>query len=117
MNVKEFYEKIGGNYDLAKSRMLSDERIKKYLMKFSSYSSSERLKKAVEDKKYPDIFAITHNLKGMCLNLELTPLAKSSSELCEAVRHGEPSVDIVPLYKAVCSDYEKVVIAISELIA
>lgn len=116
MNIKEFYEKIGSNYDLAKSRMLSDEKIKKYLLKFSSYSNFEILKKAVEDKNYCDIFAITHDLKGMCLTLELTSLAKSSSDLCEAVRHGEPNVDIVPLFESICLEYKKVNLAIKEFI-
>lgn len=117
MNVKDFYDTIGGNYDAAKSRMLSDARIEKYLTKFSSYINMETLKNAVEAENYTEIFEITHNMKGMCLNLELTPLAKSASELCEAVRHGEPNVEIAPLFDAILSDYERTVGLIGELIA
>lgn len=117
MDIKEFYQTIGGNYDAAKSRMLSDARIEKYLTKFSSYVDMEKLKNAVETKNYSEVFEITHDMKGMCLNLELTPLARSVSELCEAVRHGEPNVEIASLFDAISSDYEKTITLISELTA
>ena len=38
-------------------------------------------------------FRASHTLKGLCLNLGFTPLAKVSSELCEALRPGTFSED------------------------
>lgn len=98
MDIKKFYEIIGGDYDTAKSRLMTDERIEKYLKRFPTYVKTEELKTAVENNDYSTVFAISHDIKGMCLNLELTPIAKSSSALCESVRHGAPTVDIKPLF-------------------
>lgn len=45
----------------------------------------------------------------MALNLGLTALQQAAQNLCEAVRYGEPSVDISPLYQEVTKEYQKVV--------
>lgn len=45
----------------------------------------------------------------MALNLGLTALQQAAQNLCEAVRYGEPSVDIDPLYQEVTKEYQKVV--------
>ena len=54
------------------------------------------------------IFKCVHDLKGMALNLGLTALQQAAQNLCEAVRYGEPSVDISPLYQEVTKEYQKV---------
>lgn len=113
MDIKAFYEEIGGNYEAAKARLVTDERIEKYLKRFPSYVKTEELKTAVEAGDHAAVFAITHDMKGMCLNLELSPLAKSSSALCEAVRGGAPAVDIAPLFSALERDLQLVLTALS----
>lgn len=105
MNVSDFYASIGGNYENAKVRLMSDERIEKYLKRFPSYVDLAALEKAVAEKDYQTVFAISHDIKGMCLNLELTPLSKSSSELCESVRNGAPTAAIEPLFEAFRADF------------
>ncbi len=108
MSIKDFYEAINGNYENAKARLATDERIEKYLRKFPSFVDLDCLTKAVNEKDYSAVFTISHDIKGMCLNLELTPLSESSSALCESVRHGTPTVDILPLFNQFKKDYSAV---------
>ena len=112
MSVQDFYAGIGGNYDNAKLRLMTDERMIKYLKKFSAYSDITSLEKAVAEKDYQTIFEISHDIKGMCLNLELTPLSQSSSALCESVRGGKPNSDVEPLFEKYKQDLETVLCAI-----
>jgi HPt (histidine-containing phosphotransfer) domain-containing protein len=69
----------------------------------------------LENKDYEIAFRMSHNLKGVSLNLGLTNLQKASQELCETVRHGEPATDISGLVTKVTEEYNKVVDAISKL--
>lgn len=113
MNISEFYEKVGGKVDEALERMLSEDRIKKYLNKFAANDAVEVLGKKIEEKDYEAAFAAVHDLKGMSLNLSLDILAGSASELTEALRHG-PKGDLDALYTKVCADYEMTIAAIAE---
>ena len=97
MTVQECYQQIQGNYENVLKRLKTDERIVKFLELFLS------------DTTYQEIFKCVHDLKGMALNLGLTALQKAAQNLCDAVRYGEPSVDIDPLYQEVTKEYQKVV--------
>lgn len=109
MNVKEFYTKIGGDYEGVFSRMMKDERIEKFLVKFLDGTDHRELHTALEAKNYPDAFRFVHNLKGVGLNLGLTKLASVSSDLCETMRPGvAPQVDITGMLAAVDAEYEHV---------
>ncbi len=108
MDVKKFYDSIGGDYDNAKSRLTSDEQLEKFLKRFPAYVDIEGLTTAVNNKDYRTVFDITHTVRGMCLNLELTPLTKSSSALCESVRNGAPAEDIQPLLEKFRKNFDKV---------
>ena len=87
----------------------TDERIVKFLELFLSDTTYEKLSEAVNAKNDQEIFKCVHDLKGMALNLGLTALQKAAQNLCDAVRYGEPSVDIDPLYQEVTKEYQKVV--------
>lgn len=109
MTVQECYQQIQGNYENVLKRLKTDERIVKFLeLFFKRYYLSEviRIRKC---KNNQEIFKCVHDLKGMALNLGLTALQKAAQNLCEAVRYGEPSVDISPLYQEVTKEYQKVV--------
>lgn len=94
MTVKEFYYAIGSSYDQAIGRLLSEERIKKFLGKFVEKDEFVPINNFFEAKSYEEAFRAVHSLKGMALNLELGPVAESSSALCEEVRHGKPDKDV-----------------------
>lgn len=109
MTVQECYQQIQGNYENVLKRLKTDERIVKFLELFLSDTTYEKLSEAVNDKNDQEIFKCVHDLKGMALNLGLTALQKAAQNLCDAVRYGEPSVDIDPLYQEVTKEYQKVV--------
>lgn len=97
MTVQQYYESVGGNYDDVLGRLMNEKRILKYLGKFRSTEEFEDMKAAVAAKDWENAFRHIHSLKGMALNLGLSKLAACSSELCETMRHGPPTVDISDL--------------------
>lgn len=107
MNVKECYEAMSGDYEGVKGRLMTDERIKKFLLKVPQGEPMDEIFENLNNKDYETAFRNVHNMKGVALNLGLSVLANSSSDLCEALRGGEPSVDITPLLEQLKKDYDK----------
>lgn len=87
MELKEFFEKCGGNYNAAMSRFLNEERIKKFLKLFLNDDSYTNLIKAIEEKDFQSAFRASHNLKGVVSNLSLDALYDCASEICECLRY------------------------------
>lgn len=112
MTVKECYEFFGGDYADAMSRLAKDERIAKYLRKLPDSRDFDEMNTNLAAGNWEDAFRNVHNLKGVSLNLGLTPLAEASSALCETVRHGAPTVDITGMVSDVKAAYEKILAAI-----
>lgn len=101
MTLQEFYEQVGGSYDNVMGRLMSEERIVKYLGKFLSCTDYDEMVKAFAEKRYRDAFLHSHTLKGTALNLGLDRLASAASDLCELVRSSDPeSVPPVMLQRA-----------------
>ena len=115
MNLRECYEKMHGDYDDVCERLPREESVIKFLKRFLDDKNFPELMAAVAEEDYEKIFSTTHNLKGICANLSITRLKESSSELCEAVRHGKPNYDIQSFVDKVAKDYEDTKQAISEL--
>ena len=106
MTVKECYEVMKGDYDDVMSRLRTDERIKKFLLKVLSDPSFTNLCNALENKDVEEAFRAAHTLKGVCKNMSLTGLAYSASNLTEALR-GKTEIgdDVDALFKKVKKDY------------
>lgn len=106
MTVKECYEIMKGDYDDVLSRLRTDERIKKFLLKVVSDPSFAQLCNALEKRDIEEAFRAAHTLKGVCKNMSLTGLAYSASNLTEALRgRTDYGDDIDPLFKKVKKDY------------
>lgn len=116
MNVAEFYSLIHGDYAGTMERLMKEERITKYLGKFLNNTDYDVMKKALEEKDWELAFRSSHNLKGMALNLGLGDVARSSSDLCEMLRGGEPKQPIDDQLRLVESDYAFTLEKIRELL-
>ena len=115
MKIKEFFEKVEGDFDGAMSRLMKEERIEKFVKKLPKTEDMANLRKALEEKDWETAFRSSHSLKGMALNLGLTKLAEPSCALCENLRGGTPKEDCAPLMEKVEEEYKKHMDAISEI--
>ncbi len=108
MDIKKCYEQFGGDYDDASMRLMSDERIERFLKRFVEIDDCGQMLEALEKKDYQTAFMKAHDLKGTSSNLGFTELYSSSFELCEALRDGQPKGDVSGLARAVESDCRKI---------
>jgi HPt (histidine-containing phosphotransfer) domain-containing protein len=115
MTVKECYDQFGGDYDGVSRRLMSDDRILKFLIKFKDMPDFQQMMDALSQEDYELAFRMSHNLKGVGLNLGLTGLQKESHDLCESLRGGKPTVDISGMVSAVEEEYNKVISAIEKI--
>lgn len=107
MDVKQCYEQMGGDYDDVMSRLRTDERVKKFLLKVVEDKSFDSLCENLKARNIEEAFRAAHTLKGVGLNLSLTRLHKSASAMTEALRgKTEYSAEYEPLFEKVKEDYE-----------
>lgn len=116
MELRKIYEQINGNYDSVFSRLQSDERIKKYLIKFVDSQLDQAIRNALKQCDDETAFREAHSLKGICANLNLDALGKTAGELAEALRGKKPDGDIMPLVKAMQADYDRTIDALQGLL-
>ncbi len=105
MTLQECYESMGADYQGVMGRLMKEERVLKFLKKAVDSDMVTWISNSLEEKNYEEAFRAAHSLKGVCQNLGLTVLEKSSSELTEALRNGEPAQDVTPLLEQVKADY------------
>ena len=79
MELLDFYNAIGENYDLLLSRLLSSDRIEKYLTIFFSENSIEDLKTWIINNDFQSAINTAHTLKGVTATLGFDHL---SSDIC-----------------------------------
>lgn len=115
MELRQVYMQLDGDYDSVLARLGTDERIKKYLLKFLDKDMEAAVINALEAEDYQTAFREAHNLKGVCANLNLDRLGHSSSELTDALRGGKPEGDVSALVEAMKSDYQRTISAIKSI--
>ena len=115
MNIEKCYKEFDGDYQGVVERLIKEDRILKYLLKFKDGNYYEEISRNLKDKDYVNAFRNVHNLKGLSLNLGMSNLAKSSSNLCEVLRDGEPTVDVGYMVLEMKNDYTKVLEAIKNM--
>lgn len=116
MNVEQCYEVMHGDYAEVIGRLRSNERVAKFLKRVPGDGSYDLLCSAINSGNAVEAFRAAHTMKGICLNLSLTALFKSSSAVTEALRDkSEIGEDVPPLYEVLKKDYEMTVEAIKNL--
>ena len=113
---KEFYEKIGGNYDEALGRLMRDSLIRKFVLKFPADQNFAALKAAVEAERWDDAFAYAHTLKGVSMNLAFARLSEAMVTLTDLLRpeHRE-TLTVQSVREGLCAA-EKAYMAVLEAI-
>lgn len=112
MDLRKVYAECGGDYEDVIGRLITEERVERFVKKFADSTDYDMLMEAVAQKDHEGIFRYSHNLKGLSLNLSFTELQKSSSELCELFRNGAPTEDYSEVLERVTRDRKRVVDAI-----
>lgn len=114
MNLNECLSALGGNFDELMGRMLSEERIKKFLRMFPGDGSFAELCNAMENEDYATAFRAAHTLKGVCSNLGIENLRIKASEITEALR-GNVNNGADALLPDVKAEYSTAIDAINQL--
>lgn len=116
MDLKSFYTNVGGDYDVMMGRMGNkEERIVKFLDKFTKDPSFENLKEALSSGNAEEAFRAAHTIKGVALNLELMDLQASSGRLTDILRDGVIPDEAHEIFEQVTVDYQKATECISQL--
>lgn len=109
MNIEEFYatfDPTGNEYTNVMGRLATERLVSKYLNKMLDDKSYGKLKQAIADGDYKEAFMASHTIKGICMNLNLKPLAQSSDALTEELRDNPDAGKVEELLKQVDKDYE-----------
>lgn len=95
MTIQECYDNLQGNYDEAKSRLMNDKLIDRFVRKFLEDPSMDTLRKMIADDDKAASFRAVHTLKGVAANLAFTALHKDAQQLTEQLRDCVSSPDPV----------------------
>ena len=115
MTLKNCYDKIGSDYEAAVGRMGGSEKmLAKFAKRFPTDKTFDQLVEAYENKDFQTAFRMAHTLKGLCLNLGLDRLEKSSAALTEALRD-HVADNAGELMEKVRKDYETTLAAFKEV--
>lgn len=120
MSLETCYAAMGGDLEGVRSRLLTDERIRKFAAIFLEDKSFETLGAALEEGNMAEAFRAAHTMKGISRDLGFTPLFEASSALSDALRPddaGVPSAleEVPDLLRATEGAYQLTVEAVSAL--
>ncbi len=93
MTVEKFYEVIGGDYAGTKARLMTDERIVRFVNKFPADGSYQLLKDSLASGNVEEAFRAAHTIKGVAQNLGFTALFVSAEAVTEILRAGSLAVE------------------------
>lgn len=88
MTVRECYEELGADFEGVVSRLVTEERVRKFITKLPKDESFAQLCTAMEQGDARMAFMGAHTMKGIAMNLGLTGLAETAGALTEELRQG-----------------------------
>lgn len=115
MTLEACYNEMGSDFKTAVAHMGGSEKmLAKFVRKFPNDATAAGLFDAFEKQDWETAFRMAHTLKGLCLNLGLDKLRKSSEELTESLRN--TVADNAPqLLEQVRSDYDMTIRILKDL--
>ncbi|MCQ2412234.1 MAG: Hpt domain-containing protein [Sphaerochaetaceae bacterium] len=108
MTIRECYERLHGDYDLALKRLMNERLIDKFILKFPADNSIAILRDAIATCNAGEMFRGAHTLKGVAANLAFTELQMAASQLTEQLRPCNEPVNL-ELYEKVEQCYSLVI--------
>ena len=113
MDVKAFYNSIGGDYATAISRLMRDSLAEKFILKFVNDPSFAQLAEAVKREDWDAAFGAAHTLKGVSMNLAFAKLSDVTITLTDALRpqnaDSRNAKSLKAMFEAVETEYNKVI--------
>ena len=114
MTIRECYQKLGGNFIQAETRLSSGKLVERFLAKFLDDGSFSELCIAMDQRDRNKAFRAAHTLKGVSASLSLSKLLSSTSRLAELLRDGTDTIpkEACLVFEELKRDYELTVSAI-----
>lgn len=109
MTVRECYEELGADFEGVVSRLVTEERVKKFVTKLPKDESFARLCAAMEQDDAGMAFMGAHTMKGIAMNLGLTGLAETAGALTEELRQGMITPEAGSLFTELENRYQDTV--------
>ena len=114
MDVKTFYEKIGGSYEEIMGRFMTEERVLRFVKKFPITDNGYGLlKSSLESGNCQEAFRGAHTLKGVAQNLSFTALFTKAEVVTNVLRGG--SMEVAHLMPELDEIYNLTVSSIEQL--
>ena len=85
ISLREAYEKIGANYDDACARLMGEEMLARFALKFLDDESMDKLEAAMAAGDAEGAFMAAHTLKGVSQNLGFDNLYEPAVVVTEAL--------------------------------
>lgn len=89
MALEAFYQRIDGDLDDVRKRLITDERVEKFVRIFAADETYGALERAFAEGQAEQAFRAAHTMKGVGRDLGFTVLSARASELTEALRADE----------------------------
>lgn len=112
--MRDAYKKIGADYDDVLQRLMSDDMVARFAVKFLDDDSMPNLDAAMAAGDAKAAFIAAHTLKGVCQNLSFDNLYRPAVDVTEALRNATDITAAEPLMPALREAYAKTVAAIRE---
>lgn len=108
MDISAFYGAIGENYEAVYRRLLSSERIEKYLSRFFQQNQIEDLQQQMKAQDFAAAMNSAHILKGVASTLGLDGVTGTVCELHTALKENRAD-EATALLCELLTGYETVV--------
>lgn len=115
---KEQLKNAGVDVETGLKRFMNNESLyMKFLTKFLSEPTYEKLRDCIQDEDYQEAFRQAHTLKGVSANLSMTLLTEKVSELVELLRNCEnASGEVAEKAKEYMNEITERYLAVSDIL-
>ena len=94
MSLEACYEMMGGDLEGVRGRLMTDERICKFVPTFLQDESMNALRENLASGNVPEAYRAAHTIKGISRDLGFTPLYEVSYQMQEALRAPEDGSEL-----------------------